>query len=161
MHPAETFLTGSVPRLRWLGAPLTSGQEACKATLGDPAAIVSTLVHMSTRALILGLGISLFEKDLKKILMQAVGGTVAVEAFIVGWNFATGCEPLPSGDAAERFVQSKPGSAAGVLGSMAVRGAIIAAGVAVAGEKDTSRLVKKSAAAVSALELSLLVNAMR
>lgn len=165
MHPGMSFVPAQPPpRVRWLGdcPVISTGIEACEAAkTQDIDAWIRVGWHMLTRALVLGLGMSFFEKDMNKLVREALGASFAVETFVWGWNSISGCEPLPSGDAACDWLDGKPGGTTALLTSMGVRSIILAAGIGFAAHHDTiGEVAKKSLGAVTALELSIIAGAM-
>lgn len=146
--------------MRWLSGPPThTGQTACEAVAGNGSAIVEMAIQTVGRALLLSLGIALFEKDPKKIAKQALFASLAIQSWIISWNNVSGCEPLPSGEAAQDFLDKKPGAVGALIGTMAFRTAMLAAGIATAGEEDVKKLWLKSLAAVTLIEGTVLYEA--
>lgn len=165
MHPTASFcVVPRPPPVRWLGdcPVIQTGVEACQAAKSQSAEDwIRVGWHVLTRALVLGLGMSVFEKDMNKLVREALGASFAVETFVWGWNTATGCEPLPSGDAACAWLDGEKDGTMALVTSMVVRSAIIGTGIAFAAHHDTAgEVAKKSLAAVTALELSIIAGAM-
>jgi hypothetical protein len=77
---------------------------------------------------------------------------------MLAWNRAPGllgeCAPLPSAEAACGLVEGKSGSLAKVIGTTALRAALIGVGLAVAGERQ--HLVRNSVAGALGIELFVL-----
>lgn len=165
MHPTASFcVVPRPPAVRWLGdcPVIQTGVEACQAAKSQSVEDwIRVGWHVLTRALVLGLGISVFEKDMNKLVREALGASFAVETFVWAWNTATGCEPLPSGDAACAWLDGEKDGTTALITSMVVRTGILATGIAFAAHHDkASEVVKKSVAAVTALELSIIAGAM-
>lgn len=162
VHPIAAIIPSQIPSSGSLGEckPIQTSVDACAAWKGDTDATVRTLWHVATRTGLFALAMYPFEKDYKKLFQQALGGSLAVETFVWGWNWATNCEPLPSGQVACDFCEHKEGSMAGVLGTVAFRSAIIGTGIALWGEHRPKELFKKTVASVTLLELTILANAM-
>lgn len=164
LHPSAGFsLPQPAPKIRWLGdcPTIGTGIDACHASRGDVGSQFQVGINVLTRAAVLGLGISLFEDDWNKVVREAMGGSIAIESFVWAWNKASDCEPLPSGTAACDWLDGKEGSTRGLLWSMVVRGLMMSAGIALASKNAKAQDVfKKTAAAVTALELTIIAGAM-
>lgn len=140
--------------------PIQTGLDACAAWKGDPDATLKTLWNVALRTGLFAIAMLPLEANKTKLLQQALGGALAVETFVWAWNWATDCEPLPSGEVACEFCEQKEGSLTGVIGTVAFRSAIIGTGIALWGEHRPKELAKKTLASVTLLELTILANAM-
>jgi hypothetical protein len=149
-----------------LGAcpPLPTGDAACELIQGQSHGLWTTLGWTLLRAGLIGAGMMVLagERDPKKLAVQSLAGSAAIESFVIAWAAATkkpdgSCAPLPSGSCAEDLLGGRPEGFLTTLGTMAGRGAIAAVGIGLAGERDPWTLAKKSIAGVAAIESFILL----
>lgn len=161
MHPIASFVPPqSAPSMLGECKPLPTGIDACAAWKGDNQALAKVVGNVVSRVALFSLAMFPFERNFTKLVQQATGASLAVETFVWAWNWATDCEPLPSGQVACDFCEQKEESLTGVIGTVAFRSAIIGTGIALWGESRPKEVLKKTIASVTLLELTILANAM-
>ena len=151
------------PRCRWLGTtPSPSADEAAQALQGDAAAIGKSAWTTLLRAGIFGVGMmAVGSRDLGEIAKQSLAASTVVEAFVFAWAALAkkpdgSSEGLPSMAAADSFHEDFLSGLGPLLTTMAIRSLFIGGGIALAGEHDPGRLLKKTLGSVVALEAVIL-----
>lgn len=161
-HPVDLLLgLAGTPPPNALGSALPSGSAACEVLHGQWESLPRAISWSLWRAVLLGSAIWLVgERDWSKIVKQAVGATLTVDAFVWGWQGLTmhrgGCAPLPSGDAAKALLDGKDGGLPTTAFTMLARATLIGIGIAIGGETSTKEIVKRAAAGVALIETSVL-----
>jgi hypothetical protein len=129
---------------------------------GDLAQMLPVTVLFLARTLEIASGIAVTGNWKEKSWKTALGGSVAVQLFVLSYAALCGARQtarLPSGESAEALVNGEPGAATTAVMHWLGRSAIIGIGMAAAGERDS--IVPQALAGAAAIEVSVLVWALQ
>ena len=71
------------------GVSLPSSDAAGDLVLGKPGALATVAATTAARAVLIGLGLYLVgEREPHRLIRNALGGSLAIEAFVLGWVYA-------------------------------------------------------------------------
>lgn len=69
-----------------MSALLPSQQSARALVRGEPGALLQVALHAGARAVLIGVGLTLAGVPSRKVVSGAIGATLAIEAFVLGYE---------------------------------------------------------------------------